>query len=157
MTLVVSSHFTSLVNGNVVGVPVYPPVRFNDKRTFQLFLSFAFPDDMQNNPLKATFQEREFQIMFTFSPEFEAATLKIPHKEYPSYGGIDGVGTAGRMPPRKQIIGFAKVRRVGIEKGTVLQAEIAKKNLHTKRGVGPTPSGLGGASTSANAMLSVKG
>lgn len=56
------------------------------------------------------------------------------------------------MPPRKQIIGFAKFktrqealeardvlqgRRVDIEKGAVLKAEMAKKNLHTKRGVGP--------------------
>lgn len=55
-------------------------------------------------------------------------------------------------PPRKQIIGFAKFRtraealaardllqgrRVDIEKGSVLKAEMAKKNLHMKRGVGP--------------------
>ncbi|KAF8204684.1 hypothetical protein BJ912DRAFT_5342 [Pholiota molesta] len=55
------------------------------------------------------------------------------------------------LPPRKQIIGFAKFRsreealiardvlqgrRVDIEKGAVLKAEMAKKNLHTKRGVG---------------------
>lgn len=166
--------------------------------------------------------------MFTFSPGFEAATLKIPNKEYTSYGGINGVGTAGlrttagsnyaqafngsndpynlvtvnqggvvvdggrdgmsswpapsvddsgsgqfmsggglSMPPRKQIIGFAKFRtreealsardllqgrRVDIEKGAVLKAEMAKKNLHTKRGVGPIPSGLGGAGASANAI-----
>ena len=58
----------------------------------------------------------------------------------------------GNVPPRKQIIGFAKFktrtdalvardilqgRRVDIEKGAVLKAEMAKKNLHTKRGVGP--------------------
>lgn len=55
-------------------------------------------------------------------------------------------------PPRKQIIGFAKFRsrqealeardvlqgrRVDAEKGAFLKAEMAKKNLHTKRGVGP--------------------
>lgn len=163
----------------------------------------GFPEDMQ---------EREFQNMFTFSPGFEAATLKIPNKEYTAYGGLVGSGTAtaalrsfqgysgsndpynlvtvnqggvvvdgGRdgtmtswpatvpgddgagahflggasnMPPRKQIIGFAKFRsreealgardvlqgrRVDIEKGAVLKAEMAKKNLHTKRGVGPVP------------------
>ncbi|KAL1740080.1 hypothetical protein HDZ31DRAFT_48205 [Schizophyllum fasciatum] len=54
-------------------------------------------------------------------------------------------------PQRKQIIGFAKFRsreeaiaardalqgrRVDMEKGSVLKAEMAKKNLHTKRGVG---------------------
>ncbi|RXW24339.1 hypothetical protein EST38_g1506 [Candolleomyces aberdarensis] len=148
----------------------------------------GFPEDMQ---------EREFQNMFTFSPGFEAATLKIPNKEYTSYGargyqgysgsndpynlvtvnqggvvvdggrdgtmsswpapGDDGtsghfVANGGNQGTRKQIIGFAKFksreyaleardvlqgRRVDIEKGAVLKAEMAKKNLHTKRGVGP--------------------
>lgn len=69
------------------------------------------------------------------------------------------VHNAPAQPPRKQIIGFAKFRtreealaardqlqgrRVDIEKGAVLKAEMAKKNLHTKRGVGP----LGGTSSS---------
>ncbi|KAF6762046.1 hypothetical protein DFP72DRAFT_842117 [Ephemerocybe angulata] len=147
----------------------------------------GFPEDMQ---------EREFQNMFTFSPGFEAATLKIPNKEYTAYGargfqgysgpndpynlvtvnqggvvvdgGRDGTMSSwpaapgddnnphfvanGNLAPRKQIIGFAKFksrdaaleardilqgRRVDIEKGAVLKAEMAKKNLHTKRGVGP--------------------
>ncbi|KAJ7790135.1 hypothetical protein B0H14DRAFT_2396680, partial [Mycena olivaceomarginata] len=188
----------------------------------------GFPEDMQ---------EREFQNMFTFSPGFEAATLKIPNKDssrtamprssssphsaaggtYNAYagsndpynlvtvnqggvlvdagreGGIaswpapaaqpqaaapnpneDGqaqqqppafapggvsVGGAGILPPRKQIIGFAKFRtreealgardvlqgrRVDIDKGAVLKAEMAKKNLHTKRGVGPVGGGVVG-------------
>jgi hypothetical protein len=174
--------------------------------------------------------------MFTFSAGFEAATLKIPNKEYTAYGGPGGnvppgsgpgsmplrqgalaftqygagsndpynlvtvnqggvVVDGGRdgttaswpsmptqdpldasghfgpthsqnsMPPRKQIIGFAKFRsrqealdardvlqgrRVDIEKGAVLKAEMAKKNLHTKRGVGlmgvgvGAPAGIGG-------------
>ncbi|KAK1232105.1 hypothetical protein PQX77_004763 [Marasmius sp. AFHP31] len=183
----------------------------------------GFPDDMQ---------EREFQNMFTFSNGFEAATLKIPNKEYTSYGGLPGTapgpsnirsgsvsgpgsfgfqgsndpynlvtvnqggvvvdggrdgtmtswpapqldenlagsnhffGGAGNAngPPRKQIIGFAKFRtreeamiardmlqgrRVDIEKGAVLKAEMAKKNLHTKRGVGPVVPG-GMATTNAS-------
>jgi len=155
--------------------------------------------------------------MFTFSPDFEAATLKIPNKEYTAYGNVTGgpsTGSSGlrngvgysayagpndpynlvtvnqggvvvdtgregvitswpAIPgedvngahflssggpgtginiPRKQIIGFAKFktreaaliarnglqgRRVDIDKGAVLKAEMAKKNLHTKRGVGP--------------------
>jgi hypothetical protein len=187
--------------------------------------------------------------MFTFSPGFEAATLKIPNKEFTSYGGLIGgtassavspgigggvngirgafhyaglndpynmvtvnqggvvvdggrdggmaswpaaaplnvnddlagshylgpginlsmsglnangaTGSGGNLPPRKQIIGFAKFRsreealaardvlqgrRVDIEKGAVLKAEMAKKNLHTKRGVGPIPGvGNGGS------------
>lgn len=161
--------------------------------------------------------------MFTFSPGFEAATLKIPNKEYTAYSGVigntglrsaisntfgsyggpndpynlvtvnqggvvvdagrDGTmtswpatvpgdevagphfmggalgGAGGAMNmPRKQIIGFAKFRtreealcardvlqgrRVDIDKGAVLKAEMAKKNLHTKRGVGPVPSSAG--------------
>jgi hypothetical protein len=187
--------------------------------------------------------------MFTFSSGFEAATLKIPNKEFTSYGGLiggtassavapgigvgvngirggafhyaglndpynmvtvnqggvvvdggrdggmaswpaaaplnvnddpagshylgpginlsmSGLNTGGapssgaNLPPRKQIIGFAKFRsreealaardvlqgrRVDIEKGAVLKAEMAKKNLHTKRGVGPIPA-VGSAS-----------
>ncbi|KIM46491.1 hypothetical protein M413DRAFT_316136 [Hebeloma cylindrosporum] len=168
----------------------------------------GFPEDMS---------EREFQNMFTFSPGFEAATLKIPNKEYTAYNGLlpsssnpsaqhqrayptdpySVVLDAGRdglaswpaaqhddlaahhynlstglpnptpalatssntlnLPQRKQIIGFAKFRtreealsardvlqgrRVDIEKGAVLKAEMAKKNLHTKRGVGPVPGSL---------------
>lgn len=73
--------------------------------------------------------------------------------------GTPGLG--GNIPPRKQIIGFAKFRsreealaardvlqgrRVDIEKGAVLKAEMAKKNLHTKRGVGPIPNVGGGGS-----------
>ncbi|KAG8898214.1 hypothetical protein FRB99_007591 [Tulasnella sp. 403] len=183
----------------------------------------GFPDDMQ---------EREFQNMFTFCPGFEAATLKVPNKELPSYGAngnstaaqaAAALRSAGIFPsgqgfsnpsndpynllttnsggvvldsrdlssanvaniwnglangasstddtyralnlppgadlsvlappaPRKQIIGFAKFRtrqealdarevlqgrRVDMEKGSILKAEMAKKNLHTKRGVGP--------------------
>ncbi|RUO96212.1 hypothetical protein BC936DRAFT_142417 [Jimgerdemannia flammicorona] len=100
----------------------------------------GFPDDMQ---------EREFQNMFIFSPGFEAATLKIPSKDQDddlSVNGVNGNGTN----PRKQIIGFAKFRtrlealeardilsgrKVDAEKGSVLKAEMAKKNLHTKRGL----------------------
>ncbi|KAF5332030.1 hypothetical protein D9758_014582 [Tetrapyrgos nigripes] len=182
----------------------------------------GFPDDMH---------EREFQNMFTFSSGFEAATLKIPNKEYTAYsglasagvgssaasnmrgasafnysgsndpynivtvnqggvvvdGGRDGTmaswpagpmdeagvanhfygmqgGTPGaNLLPRKQIIGFAKFRsreeallardvlqgrRVDMEKGAVLKAEMAKKNLHTKRGPGPIP-GPGGVGSNA--------
>ncbi|TFY54702.1 hypothetical protein EVG20_g9601 [Dentipellis fragilis] len=63
------------------------------------------------------------------------------------------------LSTRKQIIGFAKFRtrkealeardalqgrRVDIEKGAVLKAEMAKKNLHTKRGIGIGAGSLGG-------------
>ncbi|KAJ2608340.1 hypothetical protein H4S08_004485 [Coemansia sp. RSA 1365] len=90
----------------------------------------GFPDDMR---------EREFQNMFTFSPGFEAATLKIP-----------GPDDTDRDSQKKQIIGFAKFhtrlealeardvltgRKVDAEKNCALKAEMAKKNLHTKRGL----------------------
>lgn len=65
--------------------------------------------------------------------------------------GDEGHLVQTMQPPRKQIIGFAKFRtrqealeardvlqgrRVDLEKGSVLKAEMAKKNLHTKRGPG---------------------
>ncbi|RHZ69006.1 hypothetical protein Glove_291g30 [Diversispora epigaea] len=111
----------------------------------------GFPDDMQ---------EREFQNMFIFSPGFEAATLKIPQKDCSdddgSANGSNGIGSGASSGmvngnnARKQIIGFAKFRsrlealeardilsgrKVDAEKGSVLKAEMAKKNLHTKRGL----------------------
>lgn len=67
------------------------------------------------------------------------------------------------QPPRKQIIGFAKFRtrqealeardvlqgrRVDLEKGSVLKAEMAKKNLHTKRG----PTGMGPLGNSVGSL-----
>ncbi|TBU43291.1 hypothetical protein BD309DRAFT_116585 [Dichomitus squalens] len=79
------------------------------------------------------------------------------------------------QPPRKQIIGFAKFRtraealeardvlqgrRVDVEKGAVLKAEMAKKNLHTKRGPGVGPLGLPpfpGSATGTGAPDSMSG
>ncbi|KAF9115269.1 hypothetical protein BGX27_008390 [Mortierella sp. AM989] len=130
----------------------------------------GFPDDMQ---------EREFQNMFVFTPGFEAATLKIPNKDQQEDDaltlGVNGVN------PRKQIIGFAKFRthqealqaitvlsgrRVDAEKGSLLKAEMAKKNLHTRRGLSnelvataapsqsiilpPTPIGINGTHNAIN-------
>ncbi|KAJ7129210.1 hypothetical protein C8R44DRAFT_665810, partial [Mycena epipterygia] len=128
---------------NPAGLP--PPAMLGPMGSMQEDIStifvVGFPEDMQ---------EREFQNMFTFSPGFEAATLKIPNKEYTAYGGGHYGAAAGALPPRKQIIGFAKFRtreealgardvlqgrRVDIDKGAVLKAEMAKKNLHTKRGM----------------------
>ncbi|KAJ6561470.1 hypothetical protein DFH09DRAFT_858853, partial [Mycena vulgaris] len=221
------------INGAAPALP--PPAMLGPMGAMQEDIStifvVGFPEDMQAS------HEREFQNMFTFSPGFEAATLKIPNKEYTAYGGVllpgagqqqralggagqynsyagsndpynlvtvnqggvvvdagrDGIASwpaappssddptqqqqqqqaqaqagppqghygagAGALPPRKQIIGFAKFRtreealgardvlqgrRVDIDKGAVLKAEMAKKNLHTKRGVGPVGGGGGG-------------
>ncbi|KAJ8653565.1 hypothetical protein O0I10_010805 [Lichtheimia ornata] len=110
----------------------------------------GFPDDMH---------EREFQNMFIFSPGFEAATLKSPSKEQEDDNG------------RKQTIGFAKFRtrfealeardilngrKVDAEKGSVLKAEMAKKNLHTKRGLSIDPyHPLASSSTSTSKRYSI--
>ncbi|KAG6336495.1 hypothetical protein ID866_2609 [Astraeus odoratus] len=191
----------------------------NQQEEISTIFVVGFPDDMQ---------EREFQNMFTFSAGFEAATLKIPNKEYTAYGsggasanpplrsnaayasylnsgqndpynivtvnqggvvvdnGRDGPttswpplavpladdpshfqGASGGQPPRKQIIGFAKFRtrqeaqeardvlqgrRIDVEKGAVLKAEMAKKNLHTKRGVGIGNTNPGSGSVSLNGV-----
>ncbi|KNE72993.1 hypothetical protein AMAG_20658 [Allomyces macrogynus ATCC 38327] len=92
----------------------------------------GFPPDMH---------EREFQNMFIFSPGFEAATLKIPTRDE-----MEGAGGAHK----KQIIGFAKFRtrlqaleardilsgrKVDADRGSVLKAEMARKNLIAKRGL----------------------
>ncbi|KAL4081529.1 hypothetical protein V8B97DRAFT_1863377 [Scleroderma yunnanense] len=190
----------------------------NQQEEISTIFVVGFPDDMQ---------EREFQNMFTFSPGFEAATLKIPNKEYTAYGsngpatnqpirggssyasylnsgqndpynivtvnqggvvvdnGRDGPTTSwpplavpladdpghfqggSGQPPRKQIIGFAKFRtrqealeardvlqgrRIDVEKGAVLKAEMAKKNLHTKRGVGIGNTNASSGSISLNGI-----
>lgn len=98
----------------------------------------GFPDNMQ---------EREFLNMFMFSPGFEAATLKVPATITTS----TATATLANMEDennRKQIIGFAKFRtrsealdakeilngrKIDLERGCILKAEMAKKNLHTKK------------------------
>ncbi|ORX62268.1 hypothetical protein DM01DRAFT_1331716 [Hesseltinella vesiculosa] len=106
--------------------PPYPsPASMLPEEISTIFV-VGFPDDMH---------EREFQNMFIFSAGFEAATLKIPKDE------DDDLATN-----KKQIIGFAKFRtrleameakeiingrKVDAEKGSVLKAEMAKKNLHS--------------------------
>ncbi|KAF9196286.1 hypothetical protein BGZ50_001035 [Haplosporangium sp. Z 11] len=111
----------------------------NQSEEISTIFVVGFPDDMQ---------EREFQNMFVFTPGFEAATLKIPHKDQQEDDALT-LGVNG-INPRKQIIGFAKFRshqdalqaisvlsgrRVDAEKGSLLKAEMAKKNLHTRRGL----------------------
>ncbi|RKP09808.1 hypothetical protein THASP1DRAFT_7899, partial [Thamnocephalis sphaerospora] len=87
-------------------------------------------------------QEREFQNMFTFCPGFEAAMLKTPPPPPPPAPAED-------LSQKKQLrIGFAKFRtrlaalearnvlngrKVDLQTGAVLRAELAKKNLQMKR------------------------
>ncbi|KAI8069156.1 hypothetical protein BC940DRAFT_28071 [Gongronella butleri] len=83
--------------------------------------------------------EREFQNMFLFSSGFEAATLKLVLNR--------DKDTQLDEDSRRQLIGFAKFRtrlealaakdivngrRIDAEKGSILKAEMAKKNLHIK-------------------------
>lgn len=108
------------------GIPPLPPPPPDEITTIFVV---GFPDDMA---------EREFSNMFTFCPGFEAAALKIPITS-----DVDDI-----MSAKKQIIGFAKFRsveeamhardvlggrKVDSERGCALKAEMAKKNLHTKR------------------------
>ncbi|KAI9313049.1 hypothetical protein BX666DRAFT_1865074 [Dichotomocladium elegans] len=115
-------------------------------------------------------QEREFQNMFTFSPGFEAASLKWHCKDqdedYSSNGNGSGVATttsAAVVGGKKQMIGFARFRtrlealeavevlsgkKIDTEKGAVLKAEMAKKNLHIKRG-SIVPGSVQGSSSTA--------
>lgn len=185
------------VNGPLVtSAPVHPTPNMVAPEEISTIFVVGFPEDMQ---------EREFQNMFTFSPGFEAATLKIPNKELTSYGGPGGhpvrsqtidpfTGASAPTPidsrdapwqledqfagvnaaagsaahQRKQIIGFAKFRtreqavaardvlqgkRVDVDKGAVLKAEMAKKNLHTKRGNAPAIPIIGGVPGVIHSMV----
>ncbi|KAL7337899.1 hypothetical protein BJY59DRAFT_635044, partial [Rhodotorula toruloides] len=90
--------------------------------------------------------EREFQNMFAFAEGFEAATLKGAGT--PS--STNGQAGQGQLQQRRQIIGFAKFRtrrqaaeavdilsgrKIDPERPSVLKAEMAKKNLHTRKSV----------------------
>lgn len=149
--------------------------------------------------------------MFTFCPDFEAATLKLPaptpssqsasasaalsqlsllasaggdinppfytpsHYLDPSLGfdpyqeaassaalaqSLGVLSSSNAAGSRKQIIGFAKFktrsaaleardalqgRKVDVERASLLKAEMAKKNLHTRRGVGGDDGSIGAA------------
>ncbi|KAI8388348.1 uncharacterized protein BYT42DRAFT_559794 [Radiomyces spectabilis] len=115
----------------------------------------GFPDDMQ---------EREFQNIFMFSPGFEAASLKWHQKD-------DDDGTSGSAGGKKQMIGFARFRtrlealeavevlsgkKIDVDKNAVLKAEMAKKNLHIKRGsVAPNTLGSNAVPSSSSAAAAL--
>ncbi|KAI8973893.1 hypothetical protein BDB01DRAFT_729557 [Pilobolus umbonatus] len=139
-------HTNAFLSNNNQDPPISPI-----KEEISTIFVVGFPEDMH---------EREFQNMFIFSPGFEAATLKVPTKE-----SDDEllVSNTNNNAARKQIIGFAKFRtrkeamdardilngrKVDAEKGCMLKAEMAKKNLHTKRGL------LSDISTSNSTMIS---
>lgn len=102
-----------------------------------LFIA-GFPEDIS---------DREFSNLFLFARGFEASMLK--HSNSPSSNEGEGDGRREEAPAKnRQIIGFAKFQtredafeardilngfRIDPERGCVLKAELAKKNLHTKR------------------------
>ncbi|KAI8976918.1 hypothetical protein BDB01DRAFT_727145 [Pilobolus umbonatus] len=109
--------------------------------------------------------EREFQNMFTFCRGFEAASLKWHCKDQE-----DDSSTSNSLGGKKQMIGFARFRtrlealeaievlsgkKVDQEKGTVLKAEMAKKNLHIKRGSATQTSTSTSSSTSTSTTATV--
>ncbi|KNE68410.1 hypothetical protein AMAG_13066 [Allomyces macrogynus ATCC 38327] len=113
-------------------MPVPPPPHTAAQEDITTIFVVGFPPDMH---------EREFQNMFIFSPGFEAATLKVPTRDE-----MEGAGGAHK----KQTIGFAKFRtrlqaleardilsgrKVDADRGSVLKAEMARKNLIAKRGL----------------------
>ncbi|KAI8889245.1 hypothetical protein K501DRAFT_141428, partial [Backusella circina FSU 941] len=125
--------------------PSSPPLSASNTTMDDVTTIFVvgFPDDMQ---------EREFQNMFTFSKGFEAASLKWHCKdqeEQQQDNTLTVPNSITNLMNKKQMIGFARFRtrneasdaaeilngkKVDIEKGSMLKAEMAKKNLHIKRG-----------------------
>jgi hypothetical protein len=129
-------------NATSSGNPNNPPVR----GSFQLGHPFGGPNDPYN---LLTVNQGGVVV-----DSRDGTTASWPAMDTGDMSGMNTNNTQGanQGPPRKQIIGFAKFRtraealaardllqgrRVDIEKGAVLKAEMAKKNLHTKRGVGP--------------------
>lgn len=111
-------------------------------------------------------QEREFQNMFIFAKGFEAASLKWHCKD--QQDDQDFYSILNNLS-KKQMIGFARFstrqeakdaamamngKRVDVEKGCILKAEMAKKNLHIKRNsIVPSASAINSNSLMPSAVL----
>jgi len=82
--------------------------------------------------------------------------------------GSSAAAAAASGPPRRQSIGFAKFktrqaaldardalqgRKVDVERASVLKAEMAKKNLHTRRGVGGDEAGSPSAAAGSGSVV----
>ncbi|KAJ3014081.1 UNVERIFIED_CONTAM: hypothetical protein HDU68_000443 [Siphonaria sp. JEL0065] len=108
-----------------------PPFHYNqDYEDVSTIFVIGFPEDIQ---------EREFRNLFTFAPGFESSALKYPS----SFDSEEGL-----VMYKKTVIGFAKFRsrseanyardflngrQVDTDRGCIIKAEIAKRNLHFKR------------------------
>ncbi|KAI9366385.1 hypothetical protein BD770DRAFT_311575 [Pilaira anomala] len=109
-------------------------------------------------------QEREFQNMFIFAKGFEAASLKWHCKDQQE----DQDMCHSTLNHKKQMIGFARFhtrleaieavneingKKIDMEKGCILKAEMAKKNLHIKRTIIPSATTSTTTSSSTTIML----
>ncbi|KAG2095087.1 uncharacterized protein F5147DRAFT_524153, partial [Suillus discolor] len=122
----------------------------------------GFPDDMQEREFQNMFTfssgfeavilkipNKEYTAYGSFSGTTSTAPSGLSLDE-PSHFKV-GRGLDGQPPRKEGIIGFAKFRTrqealeardllqgrcIDIEKGAILKAKMAKKNLYTKRGIG---------------------
>ncbi|OAD08555.1 hypothetical protein MUCCIDRAFT_136018 [Mucor lusitanicus CBS 277.49] len=140
-------------------MPSSPPLSSQQQQQDDVTTIFVvgFPDDMQ---------EREFQNMFVFAKGFEAASLKWHCKD--QQDDQDFYSILSNLS-KKQMIGFARFstrqeakdaamamngKRVDVEKGCILKAEMAKKNLHIKRNsIVPSASAINSNSLMPSAVL----
>lgn len=150
-------------SGNVPVIPSWParppvmtrrvdsngPLNDRHNQTISTLFIAGFPDDIT---------EREFANIFLFAKGFEASMLKYPSPNPPRSEDTNekSTGDHDKETPaqessgsrNKQIIGFAKFYtreeafeareilngfRIDPARGCILKAELAKKNLHTKR------------------------
>ena len=124
---------------HAVQVPPAARAQHHDRTNEEITTLFiaGFPEDIT---------EREFGNMFLFARGYEASMLKLPQATASARGeDVSDASTSSRV---RQIIGFVKFRtrtdavdardllngfRIDPERGSILKAELAKKNLHMKR------------------------
>ncbi|KAF1803602.1 hypothetical protein FB192DRAFT_1421343 [Mucor lusitanicus] len=153
------SNTNSASNSPASSMPSSPPLSSQQQQQDDVTTIFVvgFPDDMQ---------EREFQNMFVFAKGFEAASLKWHCKD--QQDDQDFYSILSNLS-KKQMIGFARFstrqeakdaamamngKRVDVEKGCILKAEMAKKNLHIKRNsIVPSASAINSNSLMPSAVL----
>jgi RNA recognition motif-containing protein len=151
------SPFNALNNCNNTTIHCNNNSNNHDQVISTIFI-IGFPDD---------FKERELINMFLFAPGFESAMLKNPKLN--SSGCDDELDQREVNLNRKQLIGFVKFhsyqeaiyardylngRILDQEKGLVLKAEIAKKNLFLKNSKG-IPGSVDPIATVSNALRNI--
>ncbi|GAN10012.1 RNA binding protein [Mucor ambiguus] len=158
MTISSTNSASNSPAGSLPSSPPLPSQQQQQQDDVTTIFVVGFPDDMQ---------EREFHNMFIFAKGFEAASLKWHCKDQQDdqdfYSILNSLS-------KKQMIGFARFstrqeakdaaiemngKRVDVEKGCILKAEMAKKNLHIKRNsIVPSTSAAASAINSNSLMPS---